>query len=119
MKLTQIPLFTNEGLRGKGDLGLEGGVGADAPSTFETAISTTVGVLSAIAGVYFIIILVLGAISWMSAGPDKAKLEEAQGKIRSGIIGLVMVIAAIFVANIIGFILGFDILLNPTAIIPV
>jgi len=121
--LLQIPLFpsgpgSGGKIQGRGPLGLEGAGSDTAPTKFETALSTAVGVLTVVAGIYFLITLLIGAIGWISAGGDKTKLEEAQGKIRNGLVGLIITIAAVFMANLIGFILGFDIILNPTAIIP-
>ena len=82
----------------------------DAPVVLNNLVSTVVGVISAIAFIYFVIQILLAAVSIISAGSDKAKLEEARAKIVNSVIGLVLVIAAIFLVEFVGSILGISIL---------
>lgn len=77
---------------------------------FSRVISIIIGFLTVIAGLWFIFQFIIGALGWLSAGGDKAKVEESQKKITNSIIGLVVVIASIFIIDLIGTLIGIDIL---------
>ena len=49
----------------------------------------------------------------MTAGGDKQKLETARSKITTAMIGLVIVIAAVFIIDFVGSLFGIDNILNP------
>jgi len=100
-------------LRGFGKLGLVGEDIATAPTILEFVLSTAIGVMSFIAFIWFTIQLVTGAIVLIGSGGDKGRLEEARGKITYGLIGIIVVIAAVFVVDLIGTILGIDTILSP------
>jgi hypothetical protein len=59
-----------------------------------------------------VILVITGAIGIMTAGGDKQGLESARKKLTSGLIGLVVLIAAIFIVGLIGTIIGVPNLLN-------
>jgi hypothetical protein len=102
-------------LRGIGNLGLEGDTeGSTAPTVFESVISVTIGLLTVIAAIYFVILLITGAIGMMGAGADKASMESAKKRMGSGVIGLIVVVAAVFLARLLSAALGLDIF-NPAA----
>ncbi len=107
--LEEVPL--NGPLRGFGPLGLEGG--EDAPTVFNQFISTTIGLMTILAIVWFILTLLSGAIGIITAGGDKGKLETARQRITNGLIGLVVVIAAVFIVDFIGTLMGIPEILNP------
>lgn len=102
----QLDPFIGVGPLGKPTATLED-PGATAFTNF---LSKTIGILTVIAFIWFIFTLFTGAISWLSSGGDKTKLQNAQKQITNGIIGLVIVISAIFLMKIIGTIFGIDIL---------
>lgn len=81
--------------------------GASALANF---ISKFIGIMTVIAFIWFIFTLFIGAIGWLGSGGDKAKLQEAQKKITTAIIGLVIVVSAIFLIKIIEVIFGISIL---------
>ena len=112
MENTYIASTFGDPWKGFGNLGLVGLSSGDAPSVFNSLISSTIGLLTMIAGIYFIFLLMFGAIGYMGAGGDKAAMEAARKKISTGLLGLVIVISAIFVISLIGYLLGLDIL-NP------
>lgn len=85
---------------------------SDSGNTLNTVISLIVAVMTVIAFIWFTIQFFIGALGIISAGGDKQKLADARAKITTGLIGLVIVIAAIFLIQLIGTILGIDIL-NP------
>jgi hypothetical protein len=104
-----------EPLRGEGTLGLE--QGQDAPTVLTNVLTATVGLLTIIAAIWFVFLLITGAIGIITSGGDKAALENAQKRITNGLIGLVIVVAAIFIIDLIGNILGIPNILNPAAVI--
>ena len=96
-------------LEGIGPLGTPGGAGG-AATLFNNIISSVIGLITIIAGIWFIFLLISGAIGIMSAGGDKTSLEGARRRITTGIIGLIVVVAGIFLVDLIGGLLGLDIL---------
>ena len=102
-------------LRGFGPLGLEGGEAA--PTVFTNLISGAIGLMTIIAGIYFIFILIAGAIAWLSSGGDKVAVENARKRITSGITGLIIVVAAIFIFRLIATLLGVEDILDPASFI--
>jgi hypothetical protein len=119
----QLLAFNLGDLRGIGPLGLEGELGeaavkGAAPSRFNLFISGAIGLMTVVAMIWFTINFILGAIGLMTSGGDKGKLETAKNKITTGLIGLVVVIAAIFIIQFFGSLLGIgSIILRPTDII--
>ena len=79
-------------------------------SAFTKFISTTIGIMTIVAFIWFIFTLFTGAIAWLSSGGDKQKLQNAQKQITTGLTGLIIVISAIFLIKIVGTIFGIDIL---------
>lgn len=110
MKLAALQLAPDGGFRGFGALGLEGESGSAAPSVFNKIISTTIGVMTVVAGVWFIITFITGAIQYLSSGGDKGKIESARTKIVTGVIGITIVVAGIFIAELIGRFIGINLL---------
>lgn len=105
-----IPISPNGGFRGQGPLGLEGQTNEASVPIFNQVISTTIGVISAIAFIFFTINVLLGAFSILTAGSDKNKVAEARKKITNNVLGVVLVVAAVFIAELVGTILGVDVL---------
>ena len=81
-----------------------------AVSTFTRIITNAIGVMTIVAFIWFLFVLFIGAISWISAGGDAKKTQNAAKQITSGIIGLVIVVSAIFIIRIIGKLLGIEFL---------
>jgi len=77
---------------------------------FELLFTKIIAVMTVVAGIWFIFILFIGAIGWMTAGGDKGAVETARKRIANGLTGLVIVVIAIFIASLVGQILGFKIL---------
>ncbi len=110
---TSIPFYPNPEdiggkLEGKGILGLEGIPSIISPIIFARVISIAIGLMTVIAFIYFLFLLMIGALGVMTAGGDKAKVAEARSKITSGLIGLVIVISAIFIVQLITSFFGID-----------
>ena len=99
------PAFSNTAFYGRG-----------AGESLNLIVSTVIAVMTVAAGIWFIFLLMTGAIGIMNAGGDKQALSDAQKKITTGFIGLVIVIAALFIASLIGIIFGINIL-DPGSVI--
>jgi hypothetical protein len=104
-------------LRGFGVYGLGTGSPTDAPGVFNSFLSNIIGVLTLVAGIWFFFVLLTGAIMWIGAGGDKAKVVEARQRITMGLIGIAAVVAALFIADIVGGLLGFPQILDPGSFI--
>ena len=98
-------------LKGVGPLGNFGA--EEAPNLFERIISGIIGIMTVVAGIWFIFTFLVAGIEWLSSGGDKNKLASAQGKITQSVIGLVIIIAAIFFIQLIGTLLGLPNILKP------
>ena len=108
--IAQIKLFPEGGFRGIGPLGLEGQAAERSVPIFNQVLSTIIGVMTVVAFVWFTFQFILAAIGILTSGGDKGKLETARNKITTSIIGLVLVIAAIFIIELIGNLIGVSIL---------
>lgn len=106
------PLGTFEGI---GDIGLEGG--GDPVNRFAGLISTFIGTLTLIAAIYFLFSIITGAIAIMSSEGEKGAYEAARKKITVGIIGIAVCIAAVFLVDLIAWLLGIEGILNFGAMI--
>jgi len=104
-------------LEGFGPLGLEGANKASAPIVFNKFLSGIIGIITIVGAIWFIILLFSGAVGIMTAGSDKAAVESAKKKITNGLIGLGVLVAGIFILDLIGQILGLKFLLDPGSFI--
>ncbi len=102
-------------LQGPGTLGNTSG--DEAPTQFANIISTSIAVLTIVAAIWFLFILITGAIGVMSAGGDKGQYESSRKKITTGVVGLIIVVAAIFLFQIVALVLGIPDILNVDQII--
>jgi cytochrome bd-type quinol oxidase subunit 2 len=57
-------------------------------------IGTTIQALLSLLGVIFILLIVYGGVTWMTAEGEETKVEKAQKIIRNAVIGLIIVIAS-------------------------
>jgi hypothetical protein len=70
--------------------------------------------MTIVAIIWAVFSLITGAIGIISSGGDKQALENARKKITTGIIGLIIVIIALLIIELIGYFLGVGDLLNIT-----
>jgi len=112
--LGQIGGKPKEGFGPWGDLGAQGI--KEATGAFTNIISRIIGVMTIIAGIWFIFQFIIGAYGYMTAGGEQQKITSATKKITSGLTGLIIVVAAYAIISLLGKILGFEIL-NPQLII--
>lgn len=85
-----------------------------APTDLGAIISGLVNAAIVIGALAAFMYLVLGGFQWITAGGDKAKTEEAQKKITNAIIGLVIIVAAWAIINVVTNFLGIGGLENLT-----
>lgn len=104
-----IPLAPEGGFKGFGTLGNPKDSGI---SIFSKFISSTIGLMTIIAIIWFIFVLFTGAVGMISAGSDKTMLENARKKVTTGLIGLIVTIAAIFILDLVGNLIGIPNILN-------
>lgn len=104
--ITAIDLFPDNGFRGFGKLGLENETAGRADFVFTQFISSTIGLITIIAIIWFVIIFILGAVGFISSGGDKNAIESSKKKIMNGLIGIVFVILGMLIINFIGTLIG-------------
>jgi len=104
-------------LSGVGSIGLQGGTYGNAVRLLASVLSAIIGLLTIIGALYFMFMLITGAIGIISSGGDKAAYEEARRKLTTGAIGFVVLVAAIFIVRLIAVILGLPNILNLQAMI--
>lgn len=81
-----------------------------AAGYFATIISNIIGLMTIIAGIWFMFQFIIGGYGWLTSGGDKAGIQAAQSRITNAFIGLIVVVAAYAIIYIIGELLGFKIL---------
>lgn len=101
-------------LQGVGTLGNPQG---NAPSLFSSTLSKIIGVITVVGFILFTFQIIFGALRIISSGGDKAAVEGARKQITAGIIGVVVMIAGIFIVSLIGTLLGIPDILNPTKLV--
>lgn len=102
------------GIKGIGPFGFENEAvsGGSTQTQLSNILSTVITALTVVGGLAFVVFFTLGGLKWLTAGGDKSKVEEAKTQMTQGVIGLVAMVAGLFVVGIVGNILGIDIL-NP------
>lgn len=72
-------------------------------------VSGLIRLILVIAALVFFFILVVGGITWIASGGDKAKTEEARNRITAALVGLVIVFAAWAIVQLINVFFGINI----------
>lgn len=109
---TSVPLGEiggKDGFGPWGELGSKTDINSSA-GIFANVISRIIGVMTIIAGIWFLFQFLIGGLSFMTAGGDQQKISNATKKITSAFIGLVIVVVAYAVMSLLGEILGFKFL---------
>ena len=115
--LTQVQHNLGGPFQGIGSYGLEGQNANRSPFLFSQILTAIIGLLTLVAGIWFIFLLISGGIAWIGSGGDKGKLAQARSQMFTGVIGLAIVVAALFIVEIIGGLIGFPDILNPVSFI--
>ena len=61
-----------------------------------------------IAGIFFVVQIILAGFAYMSANGDPKKTEAAWSKIWQSLIGIIIVASAFVIASVVGYFLGID-----------
>jgi hypothetical protein len=80
----------------------------------ESFISAVLGLITVVAGIYFIVNFLLAALSWTTAGGDSGKVSAARDRMIQSTIGLIVVVGGYAIVGLIGAVVGLDIL-NPAS----
>lgn len=76
------------------------GIGGSNPGQdLSTLLGRGINLLVIITGIVALIYMLWGALSWVTSGGDKEKLQKAQARIRSAVIGIVMSIVVLVIFN--------------------
>lgn len=87
--------------------------GIDSPLILlNKVISIGIGLITLFAFLYFILQFFTAALKWITAGGDQKSVEAAGKQITNALIGLVIVVSATFIIELVGMVLGIE-LLNP------
>lgn len=117
--LAQTPIdlgtFVGEGPLGKPSVSSNDPGGA--AWLFSKMISNAIGVMTIVGFIWFLFVLFSGAIGWLGSGGDKQKLQNSQKQITNGLVGLVIIISAVFLTKIMEILFGIKILAIYDAIV--
>lgn len=109
------------GFSGIGPLGNEGASQrlneTSASNLFENALSVTIGIMTVVAGIWFMFQFFAGAIEWLTSGGEKQAVQNAQKKLTNAITGILIVVLSYILISVIGKIVGFDDILRPATTI--
>lgn len=86
------------------------GVAVPTAITVEGIIAWAITTLIVVAGLIFLVMLLIGGLRWILSGGDKASTEAARGQVTAALIGLVIVFSAYAVVLLINAIFGIDVL---------
>ncbi|MFZ5534642.1 MAG: hypothetical protein ACOY3M_00630 [Patescibacteria group bacterium] len=81
-------------------------------------VSSTIGVMTIAAGIWFLFQFIIGGFNWINAGGDKAKLQAARDRLTNSLVGLIIVTAGWAVLAVAGTFLNVDFTIsNPGGIL--
>jgi hypothetical protein len=109
--IADIQIAPSGGFKGPGS-GLLANPGTNAIGVFSSFLSVIIGVMTIVAVIWTIFTIVTGAIGIISSGGDKQALESAKKRITTGIIGLVVVLFALLIVELVGYFLGLNNILD-------
>lgn len=111
-QVTPAPLGNLEGLGPLGEVikKLNASDVSPASNLLTKVISSMVGIITIVAGIWFLIQILIAGLNWIGSSGDKNKVLDAQHKITNSVVGLTIVVAAYAITNLIGKILGINIL---------
>jgi hypothetical protein len=85
---------------------------------FAELVSIVIGFLTFGGAMWFVFQIILGGITWIGSGNDKNQIQTSQKRITNAVIGLIILISAMVIIQVIGFVFGIDILnINFSAIV--
>lgn len=79
-------------------------------TSLETYISDIIGIITILAGLFFIVFAFVAAFEWVTAGADSGKVAKARDRLLWSTLGLILIVAAYSIIGLIGTIVGINIL---------
>jgi len=76
--------------------------------TVQGIVSNLINLVLVIAFVVFLFVLLWGGIQWITSGEDKESLAKAKGKLTSAIVGIIIVVCAWAILNLIRNFFGLE-----------
>ncbi len=116
----RVPLGGDATLTGPGTIG-EAVTGAldEGPSgvvdVFSQQFSNIIGLITVLAGVFFIVNFLIAGFEWTQAGGDTGKAEKSRQRMINAALGLLVMIIAFGIIGVIGGVFGLE-LLNPGSV---
>lgn len=103
VELNIVEEAEKQGLLGAGNASAEDG-------GFGTWLSNILSVAMLIGAVACFGLIVWGAISWITAGGDKSKVEMARDRITTAVVGLIILAATVALFNLVANFLGITVI---------
>ncbi len=75
------------------------GGGANPSQDLSALLGSLINFMIIITGIVALVYMLWGALSWVTSGGDKEKLQKAQSRIRSAVIGIVMAVVVLVIFN--------------------
>lgn len=85
-------------------------------TNLELFISQLLGLLTVVASIFFIVNMMLAALTWVTAGGDSGKIQKARDAMIQNVIGLIIVVGSYGIIGLIGSIVGLQ-LLRPAEVL--
>ena len=83
---------------------------ADSPKQFAVTIATLWQTIILVGGLAFLLYFLMGGVTWITAGGDKGKIEEARNHITQGLVGLAILAASYVIIKFIETAIGMNLL---------
>ena len=83
---------------------------SSSPKQFAVTIATLWQTIIIVGGLAFLLYFLMGGVTWITAGGDKGKIEEARNKITQGLVGLTVLAASYVIIKFIETAIGMNIL---------
>lgn len=80
-----------------------------APAKFATIgglLNLVIPLITIVAALLLLAMLMMGGFTWLTAGGDHKRVEEAQKRITFAILGFIIIVIAYLVTKIVGYITG-------------
>ncbi len=92
----------------------QGNITVNRPPGFQvtdigTIVSGAIGAAFIIAGLLTFAYLVWGGLQWITAGGDKASLEQARGRITNALVGMTIIASAYAIIQLVEYVFGYSI----------
>jgi len=91
--------------------GLPGSTGYDTANpgaSFAVVLGAILSGIMAVAALMVLLYLILGAISWITSGGDKAKVENARAQMTNAVIGLLVLSSVLAIFTLLQGFLGLE-----------